>query len=190
MTLISYRYKFIFLANMKCGSSTVHMYFKDYADEIYISSVSEKPLGRHDNAVKVKRYIEKKGYNWNEFYVFTTIRNPLTRIKSCYCYEKQKKRNLPTFEMYVLNNLFLKEHFTPLNRFAYKNRKLIVNKVIRLEELFEELSKIATQLNIQLTQNKRYNVGKRKRKLIFTDRMVQHLKSNKQLKCDLKYYKI
>ena len=87
MTLISYRYKFIYLANKKCASTYVHTILKPFSDEVYMDTIYSKPLGKHDNARKVKKYIMSKGYLWKDFFVFTTIRHPLDRIVSCYFYE-------------------------------------------------------------------------------------------------------
>lgn len=192
MTLISYKYKFIFLANMKCASTTIHKLLQDICEEKYIVSKKEKPLGRHDNAYKVKKYIESKGYNWEDFFVFTTIRNPYGRIVSCYKYEKLLKRVLPNFKQYVLRNLFLEEHFIDINNFIKdeESEELLVNKenIIKVENIDIELKKIIEKLELPISFDKllKWNNTKEENTYTYDEHMMYHLK--KQKISDFSYY--
>ena len=188
MTLISYRYKFIFLANMKCGSTTIHKYLQKYADEVYIRSIYQKPISSHAPAIKVKRYIENKGHKWRDFFIFTTVRNPFDRIRSCYYYEKQKRRKLPSFRDYVMKDRFLKEHFRPLESFAYHDGRMLVHKIIKLEDIRKELPSVLKKLKIPLRLKEicTFNKSKKPYKLIYTPEMRKYLRL--KLKKDFKFY--
>ena len=204
MTLISYRYKFIFLANMKCASTTIHKILGKFSDESYITSKFEKPIGRHDCALKVKTYIEEKGYNWDDFYVFTTIRNPYSRIASCYKYEQILKRKLPNFKDYVLTNRFLNEHFIDIMEFIGDedgNPLIEDNNIIRIEEMNQKLPLVLEHLEIPLELEivPSYNrideflkndspIKQELNNIRFDEAMIYHLK--KMNINDFKYYNI
>lgn len=145
MTIISFKYRFIFLANMKCGSTTLHKLLKPYADLISDISIFQKPIGKHDNARQVKSYIETLGYKWEDFYVFTTIRDPLTRIISCYNFEIQCGYLDPKVDI----NKYIKmgqyhEHFQDIDFFTNPR----VNQIIKMEEFDIEIPKLWIKLGL------------------------------------------
>lgn len=144
MTIISFKHKFIFLANMKCGSTTLHLLLMNYLDQndkYFLKSIFEKPLGKHANALEVKKYIESLGYKWCDFFVFTTIREPLDRFKSCYLFES--KNNKMTFEQYINKGRYY-EHFRDIDNFTYPG----VDLVIKMEEFNTEIPKLLNKLGL------------------------------------------
>ena len=130
---------------MKCGSTTLHQLLAPYADIIAANSIFQKPIGKHDNARQVKSFIESKGYKWEDFYVFTTIREPFSRIKSCYKYERECK--------YIESDLKLEDyikmgryhsHFRDIDYFTSPG----VNKVIRMEDFDTEIPLLWERLGL------------------------------------------
>lgn len=130
---------------MKCGSTTLHQLLAPYADVISCQSIFQKPVGKHDNARQIKRYVESQGYQWDDFYVFTTIRDPLSRIRSCYNYETQCGYLSPevSFEDFILKGQYY-EHFRDLDYFTKPN----VQQVIKMEDFSEEIPKLWSKLGL------------------------------------------
>lgn len=187
--MISHKYKFVFLANQKCASTTIHELLRPYSDKSFTFSIYQKPLGTHSDARTVKRYLEKRGYNWEDYLVFTTIRDPLDRIRSCYRYERDFSQNrdltdlfTPTpkdFKKYVMGDWFLKR-FRDIKDFTSdKNGNCLVDKIIRVEELDEEMPALLDQIGLPIDWEKvpSMNISKKKRDLEFDEEMLEHLRS-------------
>ena len=188
MTLISHKHRFIFLANPKCASTSIHEFLRPYSDKSYTLSVYQKPLGTHSNARQVKKYIERKGKNWNDYFVFTTIRNPLSRIKSCYYYEIDFFQNrdpidlfTPTpkdFKKYVLGNWFTKRFIDVIKFTSDENNNSLVNKIIKVEDIDKEMPIILKEIGLELdwVNFKAKNISKKKKTLTFDNEMIEHIK--------------
>jgi len=148
MTLISHKHKFIFLANQKCGSTTLEAMLKPYACEAFTKGIRAKPVGRHDSAVKVKRYLASKGLKLDDYFVITTIRNPFTRIPSCYAFERHKKMKSAQcpFEIYVQNRRY--KHFTDIKDFTHDNDQSLVDHIIRLERFRDGIPRLFHRLHL------------------------------------------
>ena len=95
-----------------------------------------------------------------KIYTFATVRDPIARLKSAFKYSGMWKRtDLNTF---VLNELENKSqqpcsHFLPQNRYTHIKGKQVVDKVIKLEHLDRDISKIAEVLNVEDTPMERAN---------------------------------
>jgi len=149
MTVISHTHKFIFLANQKCGSSSLHSHFRAYKCRVYDQGLRAKPVGRHDAAYKVKQFIEKTGRRWGDYFVFTTIRNPFDRILSCFAFEK--KRNMASarcdFDTYVRNKRY--KHFVDIKAFTCdKQGRSLVDVVIRLENIEDAIPQVFKRIGL------------------------------------------
>lgn len=200
MTLISHKHKFVFLANPKCASTSIHEFLRPYSDKAFTISVYQKPLGTHAYAKEVKRYLEKRNYKWEDYFVFTTIRNPLNRIKSCYYYERdfwQNKdpidlfiRTPKDFKKYVLGNWY-NRRFIDINRFTSDNNGInIVNKIIKVEDIDVEMPIILKQIGIPVNWKdlEKKNISKKTNKVAFDDEMIEHVKKTKPNDCS--YYEM
>jgi hypothetical protein len=88
---ISRRYGLIFLANPKCASTTVERYI-----DLYTSRDAEGPNGypKHTNARILDRYMSEHGLLYDDFLVFTTIRNPWDRLVSLWSYARNRPDSL------------------------------------------------------------------------------------------------
>ena len=91
MTIISFYYKYIFIANPKTGSTSIHQILTEHytkpGDLVAKKSVHEKPIGKHDSLQKVHDFLEAKGMKMEDFFVFSFIREPFAQMVSCYNYE-------------------------------------------------------------------------------------------------------
>tara|TARA_Y100000310_G_scaffold277348_1_gene295034 strand:- start:344 stop:1093 length:750 start_codon:yes stop_codon:yes gene_type:complete len=114
--IISSVNKFIFVANPKCGSSSLRYILSPHADVIStrITSAEEKTrqkISPHQCAFKIKKSIEKvlaedplkddsspigeyepeKALGWDDYYRFSTIRNPYKKMVSWYFFLRPDK---------------------------------------------------------------------------------------------------
>jgi hypothetical protein len=85
---VSRRYGLIFLANPKCASTTVEHYIDAYTHRDAQASPPDYP--RHVDASTLDRYMQERGLDYDDFLVFTTIRNPWDRLVSLWEYAKQR----------------------------------------------------------------------------------------------------
>lgn len=148
MTIISFRHKFVFLANKKCASTLLHHLLKPYGDLISIGSIFSRPIGKHDNALEVKYYLESQGYIWSDFKVLTTIREPIERIFSAYKYEllcKYFKEDLSLEEYYMKGRYY--RHFQDLEFFTRgcSRQQLLI---IKSEELDKSIDLIMNHIGL------------------------------------------
>ena len=160
---ISHKNKFIFLSNPKTGSTTVREILDPYSD---IKSSNKKPFVHHIEAVQLKNIFIKNGWNWDEYYKFTFIRNPYEKYVSQYFfsapdnnfkrqfdkgYNKKKAFSVSFKEWlkYHDNMKILPVGIRDIKQFAFDNNgNMLVNKIIKLEEINTELPKILNKLNI------------------------------------------
>jgi hypothetical protein len=83
---ISYDYGAIFLANPKCASNTVERYLRAHTRDArglpgYI---------RHLNARGLDEFMDDQHLEYDDFLVFTTVRNPWDRMVSLWAYAKER----------------------------------------------------------------------------------------------------
>ena len=157
MTIINFDKKFIFIANQKTGSTSVHDYYINSLSKnsIYSArSIHSKPIGKHDNYRTIKQYLDKSGFNIDDFYIFGFIRNPVERIKSCFLYEKKihchnYEINNENFKKYIENND--EKHFTACNEVFYnQNTELPSNvHIFKIENLYKSIEIINKNIDIE-----------------------------------------
>lgn len=88
---ISRRYGLIFLSNPKCASTTVEWYI-----DAYTHREAEIPQGypKHTTAPILDRYMCERGLCYDDFLIFTTIRNPWDRLVSLWEYARTRPESL------------------------------------------------------------------------------------------------
>lgn len=162
MTIINFKYKFVFLANKKCASTTLHQILKKYGGLVSDQSIYSRPIGKHDNLMEVKAYLKSQGYNYRDFKFLTTIRNPFDRIYSSYKYEVLCKYLNPseiTLEEYYLKGRYYR-HFQEINFFTMGSDSNNL-KIIRVEDLESNFDKEIKEIFdwIDIPEEKRVNNG-------------------------------
>lgn len=216
--IISHKYKFIFIKNVKTAGTSIETYLRGFcgeddictpiADALGLSGEYEF-LGRNykgiwnpisDIFVTKGRILRKrkishtlkmllkrnKFYNhmpgilvrnriskniWNNYFKFCVERNPWDKTFSHYCQFTARNPG------YSLNDYFSRKHF-PINHVRYLDLdgKIIVNKIIKYENLNEELSEVFSFLGIPFDGNLsiRARSGLRKDKRPYHEVLTTH----------------
>jgi hypothetical protein len=157
---ISHKRKFVFLSNPKCGSSSIRRLLNPVTD-IKGEDHPKKPLVMmHIHADALKSYFEHEDYkgksvdSWDNYYKFTTIRNPFKKMVSQYFFSRPDKDFLPYYHpdhdatspfRHGFND-WLKHttqgHGLPsYNYFCcdHSSGELLLDKVFKIEEINEVL---------------------------------------------------
>ena len=80
---ISHKYKFVFLSKWKCASESIRDALGPFSD---IDSSQRYPYYHHTNAKALQGHFEIKGWDWDSYYSFITVRNPWNMLASLYFY--------------------------------------------------------------------------------------------------------
>ena len=165
MTIISFHYKYIFIANPKTGSTSIHdvlsSKFTKPGDIVAKKSVHEKPIGKHDSVQKVHDFLKARGIRMEDFFVFSFRREPCARMVSCYNYEFHNKWYRP-----ILNPLLVdfKDHYLMypskiMHMASYQNLFTIQGEqpsflhLFKIEELAPFCQMLREKTNISLSPN-------------------------------------
>lgn len=170
---ISHKYKFVFLAVPRTGSTTVRKILDDYSDvkSLHISKVTDMyPYYHHIPAGKLKKIFADKGWDWGSYRKFCVVRNPYDRVVSLYHHnhkmiENKEKRKRPlkyfflkrigvtyqTFYEYVNKLNTLNGLATSLENFiSDEDGNVLVEDVLMFENLKSDLSRYLNNLGIQI----------------------------------------
>jgi len=101
---LSWTHKFVYISIHKTASSTVRELLDPYSD---ITSCGDKQTicYHHIPAKKMKYYFDEReraeegSANWNEFFKFTTVRNPWDRKLSTFSYLKRKAQEFKKVDL-------------------------------------------------------------------------------------------
>jgi hypothetical protein len=107
------------------------------------SMISREKFYRHMPAVEVKRRVPHD--IWNSYLKFCVERNPWDKVLSHYYMRAAREGGSLTLDEYLARGRF------PINYFRYTDRskaKIIVDRILRYENLNAELSDVFSQLNI------------------------------------------
>lgn len=178
MTIIDFKRKYIFISNMKTGSTAINIFFKQFnPDIIFNKNISEGGLGKHANYKKIKKYLAKRKFNIDDFYIFFFIREPVSRLISCFNYETlNRTKDLKFWYNYKWENTqkdfekyirIKSHHFRTVDEMIYDENGNIPKNVniFKYENYDENLNKILRELNLKNTKNiLKINVSKTKTK--------------------------
>tara|TARA_Y100000310_G_scaffold328074_1_gene395554 strand:+ start:398 stop:1111 length:714 start_codon:yes stop_codon:yes gene_type:complete len=98
--LVSFKNKFIFLSNPKCGSSTLRVVLDPYKDLNARGAMGDNEdfkkqgtLVLHIPAYELKQSFDQSEHvgKWEDYYKFTTVRNPFKRMVSWYFFLQPDK---------------------------------------------------------------------------------------------------
>ena len=84
---ISHRHKFVFFSNPKTGSSSIRKLLDPYSDLAgvpYQQTDAEMPFFSHMRPEEARLAFEGKGWDFDEYFRFTFVRNPWARLVSLY----------------------------------------------------------------------------------------------------------
>lgn len=176
---ISFKHRLIYLSNPKTGSTAVRRFF----DNSGLTDKGYDPKMDYYTAKEAKQFIESLGLKWNDFYIFTTVRNPYDRLVAIYYYSKPDisfnpfyiseydKKTQFYYDFHTYSNAGLSvvkslesqgidsrktlflPGYVPLKKFAFDGETLLVNKIIPCEQLVEQLQQILNHKGIQIQIN-------------------------------------
>jgi hypothetical protein len=87
--LISHKYKFITIDIPKTGSRSLRESLLPLSViDIHGESKVDSQFYQHDYAINAKKQFTERGWNWNEYFTFTIVRNPWVRYFSFFKYFK------------------------------------------------------------------------------------------------------
>lgn len=179
--VISHKYKFIFIKTRKTAGTSVEVELNkilgpdDIATPIFPKVESHSPKNfrfghgendfffNHISAKKVKSIIGDKIFS--NYFVFCVEREPVDKCISHYSmatsYPFSVKNNFVdlTFNQYISRELFVND----FDKYTNDEGKLIINKIIKYENLKEELSQITKNLGFNLELNAREKSNYRKK---------------------------
>lgn len=182
---VSHKKKFVFLSNPKSGSESIRQILYDESDllvdkESYFedfsatcsAGINHKCLSPHSPAVIVKAFFKYKNWPWEEYYKFTTIRNPWDKLVSAYHYGRpdvsykyfweegyEPKDGLSDFKEWVFNAGI---YFYPITYFAFDGETCLIDNIIKIEEISILLPKLLSRFGIEINEVPVINQGIRK----------------------------
>ena len=107
------------------------------------SIVSREKFYRHMPAFEVKNRVPRDV--WNSYFKFCVERNPWDKVLSHYHMHAAREGGSLSLDEYLARGQF------PINFFRYtarSGRKIIVDRILRYENLLGDLSEVFSQLNI------------------------------------------
>ena len=170
---ISHRYKFVFIAITKTGTVSLRQMLDKYSDVFGGGKYMDNFPG-HMTARQLISIFEKNGWIWDDYYGFTLVRHPTARLFSYYKYmlrhgqkppspgisensakfHKQcvnfRERNL-SFNDAVLQGMLGGSFIRPQVEYILSNdKKSLLNKTVKLENLREELVDVWESIGLPL----------------------------------------
>lgn len=125
-------------------------------------------LWTHSSANDIKKYLDQRGYRWDDYFKFVFIRNPWERAVSEYEYYRQimiKNKDKPDFNInltkmaihqppknFIMRNL--NSGWYPHNYIFDKDGKLMVDFVGKVENMEQDFEKVVKKIlpNVHITQ--------------------------------------
>lgn len=92
---ISHKYKFVFISKPRCASTTIRKILDPFSD---IQSTASTPYHHHSTALELKVHFDSMGWKWQDYFVFTTVRNPWNMMVSYYSYFRPDINGIYNFE--------------------------------------------------------------------------------------------
>jgi len=159
---ISHEKKFVFLSKPRCASESIRKMLDPFSS---VKSSNMNPYKHHVSAVELKKQFTEEGWDWDKYFKFISIRNPWDMLVSVYHYGKPNKEglyfwndperksgsssaSLMPFSKWINSNNFW---YWSLERFIEdENGDSLVDKIIKVENLKDEMSEISKFLGLNL----------------------------------------
>lgn len=170
MSRISHKHKFIFFSFPKTGSESVRSILDPYSDIKAVTKseiTKENPFYSHITPNETKKIFESKGWNYNEYYKFTCVRNPYERLMSLYKM-KYKTFDQNSFSKWVRTlrpNSKIRGDWYKNGIITFKNfisdpdGNVLVDEVIKLEEININLPILLNKFGIKIGYIPHINKG-------------------------------
>lgn len=173
---------------MKCASSTIRQLLYDNTDENLVFTTTNRLIdltyterfdqsGRRINLYRsnnldenidwhvwprqLKTFFDMKGWNWNDYYKFTTVRNPWAKLVSAFYFQMAKLNNTskndykPQFDVMFekFRQTILNRNFTAL-KFEFEDYvsdvsgELLIDDTFKVENLNDDIHIIFEKIGI------------------------------------------
>ncbi len=168
--LVSHLYNFIFTKTSKTAGTSVEVYFEPYCLHEHIRSsregngmcvsdagiigqrgyqASRKKWYNHMSASKIRHQLGREA--WNNYYKFTTIRNPFQKVVSAFHFEVKNAKKI--IEHRQLLKFFFREWLMLGKLFNDRDRYIIDNEIcldyfIRYDQLHEGIEHVCDELGL------------------------------------------
>jgi hypothetical protein len=165
---ISHKHKFVYIAITKTGSTTVRHLLTKHSD--ICSKTSKGPFGHHVKSNDLKDTFDSQNWAWDDYYKFTVVRHPVSRLYSMHKYQLKVGSNPPTDYMKLHATKFYQKcvEYVSLccsfedailadrisippqaNWIISKSTKIsLLDKIVRIENIDTELPKIFQHLGL------------------------------------------
>jgi hypothetical protein len=182
---ISHKHKFIFFSFPKTGSESLRKMLDPYSDitDVSFKEINEEnPFYSHISPPEMELIFKEKGWDFDSYYKIVCIRNPFDRLVSLYEMIYRKWPIKPSFSSWIKkikNNdegAGGKNHerwrkygsYCLKNYISDKDGKILVDKVIKLEEFETAIPELFSSLHIPIDEDFKVvkkNTGTRKNSL-------------------------
>lgn len=168
---ISHQYRFVFFANPKTGSSTVRQLLDPYSDvrpaRSYAERTAENPFHPHMRPEEARRVFRELGWDFDGYFKFVFVRNPWARLVSFYEHVRRDREETRPFDEWIYSvrprRVGGVEHRDEPWR-SYGDCSIesfikdssggvLVDKVIRLEDIDDALLPFLTALGLPVDEN-------------------------------------
>ena len=154
--IISHRYRFIFIKTLKTAGTSIEVYLSEHCgpDDIFtpvfppIDGHRPRNFGRfynHYSAFGVRQAVGPE--LWGSYFKFCVERNPWDKVVSHYAMESHKAKNPISFDQYLTRKMFRECVNYPLYT-DEDDETLLVDRILRFEQLNQDLSKLFEQLKV------------------------------------------
>ncbi len=178
---ISHKYKFIFFANPKTGSSSVRQFLNPYTDVQpvlnYLKRTPENPFYPHITPQETRALFKDFDWDFNSYNKFVFVRNPWARLVSLYEHVMRNPKNEMDFNSWLYSispngkggggdewqrwrkyGAYSIEHYIKDNQ-----GNILVDKVIRLEDIQKELRPFLKAMGLPEVEGAKLNYNNRRK---------------------------
>lgn len=160
---ISHKHKFIYISKPKSASESIRQALDEYSD-IFSDEDFHSPYYHHTTLRQLKKHFNEMGWNFNSYFKFTSLRNPWDMVVSLYSYAKTdingiefwhnshdyNPQKIMPFKEWILKEKAC-DFYTLKNFILDENGNNLVDYVVRIENIYDDLQLVASQLGITLT---------------------------------------
>jgi putative transposon-encoded protein len=176
--IISHKYKFIFIKTVKTAGTSIEVDLNKFLGPDDIATVIYPEVAGHiaQNYIKKNKFLEKTEFRnhmpaldvqkligndiWKDYFKFCVEREPVSKVISAYSmlinspHHNKNTENL-SFDEYVEQRIFPVD----TRKYTDKQGNLIVNKILRYENLNEQLVSTAQDLGFAFSLKSKAKSG-------------------------------
>ena len=187
---LSHKHKFLYVAPPKTGSETIRLSLDKYSDikggPIENRGDFTKVPYTHAKGWELQTHFEASGWNWNEYFKFSVVRNPWNRAISQWKYQIKTNRTDKSvdFKEFVLSKQLHSQCITWTHD---KKNNQIVDFIAKLENLQKDFNIICDKIGIPRQQLPHKNITEHKHYTEYYDEETKSIVAKKYRK-DIEYF--